>query len=56
MLFLGIIILFCLIIVFVRYEPKIDLVSSYVNYHVLLWYNKYEGEYVTRTYIKLFTI
>lgn len=56
MLFLGIIILFCLKIVFVRYEPKFDLVLSYNKKHLLLWYNKFEGYYVTRTYIKLFTV
>ena len=56
MLFFGIIVLLCLIIVFVRYEPKFDLVLSYNKKHLLLWYNKFEGNYVTRTYIKLFTL
>ena len=56
MLFLGIIVLLCLIIIFVRYEPKFDLVLSYNKKHLFLWYNKFEGNYVTRTYVKLFTI
>lgn len=56
MLFLIILILACLITVFVRYEPKFDLVLSYNKKHLFLWYNKYEGKYVTRTYVKLFTI
>lgn len=56
MLFLGIIVLLCLIIVFVRYEPNFDLVLSYNKKHLLLWYNKFEGNYVTRTYVKLFTL
>lgn len=56
MLFLIIIVLFCLVIVFVRYEPKFDLVISYNKKHMLLWYNKIEGKYVTRTYVKLFTL
>lgn len=56
MLFLGIIVLLCLIIVFVRYEPNFDLVLSYNKKHLLLWYNKYSGKYVARTYVKLFTV
>lgn len=46
------------IIVFIRYEPKLDLVVSKNTYILLLWYNKYDwaGVYVTRTYIKLFEI
>jgi hypothetical protein len=56
MFFLGIIVFFCLIIVFVRYEPKFDLVVSYNKKHLLLWYNKYDGKYVSRTYVKLFTL
>lgn len=45
-------------IVFTRYEPKLDLVKSRNKYIMLLWYNKYDwtGEYVVRTYIKLFEI
>ena len=56
MLFLIILVLACLIIVFVRYEPKFDLVLSYNKNHLLLWYNKFEGNYITRTYVKLFTL
>lgn len=46
------------IIVFNRYEPKLDLVVSKNTYILLLWYNKYDwaGVYVIRTYIKLFEI
>lgn len=56
MLFFGIIVLLCLIIVFVRYEPKFDLVLSYNKKHLFLWYNKYEGKHVARIYVKLFTL
>lgn len=46
------------VIVFVRYEPKFDLVLSRNNYILLLWYNKYDwtGVKTTRTYIKLFEV
>lgn len=53
MFFFGIIILLCLIIVFVRYEPKFDLVVSYNKHILLLWYNKIEGKYVCRKFIKI---
>ena len=45
------------IIVFTRYEPKLDLVKSKHKYILLLWYNKYGffGD-CTRKYIKLFEI
>lgn len=46
------------IIVFTRYEPRLDLVKSGNKYLMLLWYDKYDwsGIYVTRTYIKLFEV
>ena len=46
------------VIIFTRYEPKLDLVKSRNKYIMLLWYNKYDWtrEYVTRTYIKLFEV
>lgn len=46
------------IIVFTRYEPKLDLVLSKNTYILLLWYNKYDWtrNYVVRTYIKLFEV
>lgn len=46
------------IIVFTRYEPKLDLFKSRNKYIMLLWYNKYDwtGVYVIRTYIKLFEV
>lgn len=56
MLFLGIIVFFILVVVFIRYEPKFDWVVSYHKHILLLWYNKIEGEYVSRTYIKLFEV
>lgn len=60
-LFIGLIIISLIIgviIVFIRYEPKLDLVLSKNKYILLLWYNKYDwtGVYVTRTYIKLFEV
>lgn len=56
MFFLGIVLFIILVVVFTRYEPKLDLVLSYNKYILFLWYNKIEGEYVSREYIKLFTI
>lgn len=46
------------IVVFTRYEPKLDLVKSSNKYILFLWYNKYNwvGEYCRRTYIKLFEV
>lgn len=46
------------IIVFIRYEPKLDIFKSRNKYVLLFWYNKYDwtGAYVTRAYIKLFEV
>lgn len=56
MLFLTIVLFIVLVFIFIRYEPKFDLVVSYNKHILLLWYNKIEGEYVSRTYIKLVTL
>ena len=56
MFFLGIVLFIILVVVFTRYEPKLDLVLSYNKYILFLWYNKIEGKYVSRKYIKLFTL
>lgn len=53
MLFFGIIIIILFLFLLIRYEPKLDLVISYNKHILLLWYNKIEGKYVTRTYIKI---
>lgn len=52
------IILFCAIVLglYYVYRPSIDVITSHTKYEVLLWYNKYDGEDVIRTYKKLFTI
>jgi hypothetical protein len=39
------------IIILIRYDPKIDLISHGTGYTVLLWYN--QGK--ERTYIRLFS-
>lgn len=46
------------IIIFIRYEPRLDLVKSGNKYILLLWFNKYGwlGDYEKRTYIKLFEV
>ena len=46
-----------IIIMYNKYSPKIDIVTSRNKYIVLLWYNKwyYSGEY-ERTYIILFEV
>lgn len=46
------------IIVFTRYEPRLDLVKSRNKHILIFWYNKYDwtGAWVTREYIKLFEI
>lgn len=42
---------------FIKYEPKFDLVKSKNNYILFLWYNKYDWNgNGSRKYIKLFTI
>lgn len=46
------------IIIFIRYEPRLDLVKSGNKYILLLWFNKYDwlGDCEKRTYIKLFEV
>ena len=39
------------IIILIKYDPKIDLISHGTGYTVLLWYN--QGK--ERTYIRLFS-
>ena len=42
---------------YIKYRPKIDIVTSRNKYIVLLWYNKMVlSEERKRTYIKLFEI
>lgn len=56
MLFLFIAILFILLFLYARYEPKIDIVISKNKYIILLWYNNTEDNCVKRKYLKLFVI
>lgn len=45
--------------VYVRYDPKFDLVESGEKHILFFWYNKYDSwddEYCTRKYIKLVEI
>lgn len=43
------------IIIFIRYEPRLDLVKSSNKYILLLWFNKYDwlGVFERRGYIQL---
>ena len=53
---IGLVLLITLIIVlWIRYNPKLDLVATRDTYTLLLWYNKYDwlDDWV-RTYIKIF--
>ena len=60
MLFIKIIMLFIaaiLVIVFVRYDPRIDIVKSGNHYSILLWYNEWDkliSKARYRRYIELF--
>lgn len=56
MLFLILLLVITLIAILARYEPEIDIVLSKDKRIFLLWYNKIEDEYASRTYIKLFEI
>lgn len=49
---LGVFILFLIIKILLRYEPRFDLVVSNNKFILLLWYNKCNKK--ERTYIKLF--
>jgi hypothetical protein len=52
------IILVCIIILglYCVYRPSIDVITSNSHYDILLWYNRYDGDDIIRTYKKLFTI
>ena len=54
---LLIVVIICIIILYDKYSPKIDIFKSKNRYVVLFWYNKWywSGEY-RRTYIKLFEV
>lgn len=55
MIGLGVFILFLIIKILLRYEPKFDLVISNNGFILLLWYNKYNNSNINkRVYIKLF--
>lgn len=48
----------CIIIIYNRYSPKIDIIISRDTYIVLLWYNKknqYDDGY-KRAYVQLFKV
>lgn len=52
------IVFLCLIIIYERFEPKIDVVKTLNKTLILLWYNKFNPvkNCYTRVYIKLFVI
>lgn len=54
--FLILLVLVGIIIVFTRYNPKIDIVLSGSKTKILLWYSKYENNYCSRVYKELFEI
>lgn len=49
---LAIVILLIIIVILIKYNPKFDLVKSYNNYILLLWFNN-KGK---RDFIKLFEL
>lgn len=51
-----IILVFCLILMYIRYDPKLDWIEKEgKTLHIILWYNKYYwGGEVKRVYVKLF--
>lgn len=51
---LGVLTLFLIIKILLKYEPRFDLVMSNNKFILLLWYNKYNKKDIERTYIKLF--
>lgn len=55
---LSVLCAFVLVRLFIRYDPKLDLVKSRNKYILFLWYNKFyaSGEFERRKYIKLFEI
>lgn len=55
MIGLGVFMLFLIIKILLRYEPKFDLVVSNNRFILLLWYNRYDDNNIKkRVYIKLF--
>ena len=53
MLYLAIVLFIVLVFIFIKYEPKFDLVFSKDKQILFLWYNKIEGKYIFRKYIRL---
>ena len=57
-----VILIIYVMVLFNHYEPSIDIIVVDNRYKVLLWYNKYQWNYlinkpeVVRSYIYLFTI
>lgn len=57
-----VLLIICVMALFNHYEPSIDIIVVDNRYKVLLWYNKYQWNYlinkpeVVRSYIHLFTI
>ena len=57
-----VLLIICVMVLFNHYEPSIDIIVVDNRYKVLLWYNKYQWNYlinkpeVVRNYIHLFTI
>ena len=51
---LGVLTLFLIIKILLKYEPRFNLVMFNNKFILLLWYNKYNKKDIERTYIKLF--
>lgn len=55
MIGLGVFMLFLIIKILLKYEPKFDLVVSNNRFILLLWYNRYDDNNIKkRVYTKLF--
>ena len=57
-----VLLIICAMVLIIKYEPSIDIIAVGNRYEILLWYNKYQWNYlinkpeVVRNYIHLFTI
>lgn len=55
LILVALLIIVGLLWVFIRYEPKFDLIATGNTYTLLFWYNKWNWDNVrTRTYIVIF--
>ena len=61
-IYIIVVLIIYVMVLFNHYEPSIDIIVVDNRYKVLLWYNKYQWDYlinkpeVVRSYIHLFII